>query len=80
MKGGRPRTPIGGYGEIYVMHRKGRCVAEARYRDIDGRLREITATAGSVRAASARLKERIASRPGHTVGNLSTRRAPSRPA
>lgn len=70
MRGGRPRTAIGTYGEIYVMHRNGRCVAETRYRDVDGRLRKVTATATSPRLATARLKERIANRPEHPVGNL----------
>ena len=68
MSGGRPRTAIGTYGEIYVMRRGGRCVAETRYRDIDGRLRKVTASAKTASAATGRLKQRIADRPGHTVG------------
>ncbi len=45
---GRPRTAIGTYGTINVRtwgHR--RYVARTRFRDLDGRLREVTATAGS---------------------------------
>jgi hypothetical protein len=73
MSGGRPRTSIGVYGEIYVMTRRGRCVAETRIRDADGRLRKVTATAGSQRAATARLKERLLERPSRGVnGALSS--------
>ncbi|WP_051549185.1 site-specific integrase [Nocardioides sp. URHA0032] len=67
MSGGRPRTSIGAYGEIYVMTRRGRCVAETRIRDAEGRLRKVTATAGSQRAATARLKERLLERPSRGV-------------
>lgn len=67
MSGGRPRTSIGTYGEIYVMTRRDRCVAETRIRDADGRLRKVTASAGSQRAATARLKERLLERPSRGV-------------
>src|SRR3954447_6703360 len=63
MSGGRPPTSIGAYREIYAMTPRGRCVAETRIRDADGRLRKVTATAGSQRAATARLKERLLERP-----------------
>lgn len=67
MSGGRPRTSIGAYGDIYVMTRRGRCIAETRIRDADGRLRKVTATAASQRAATARLKERLLERPSRGV-------------
>lgn len=70
MRGGRPRTAIGTFGEIYVMRRNGRWVAETRFRDTDGRLRKVTATAGSPRGATARLKERLRDRPGHAMGSV----------
>ena len=46
MTGGRPRTAIGTYGAVYVRRNVDRCVAETRVRDLDGRLRKVTATAG----------------------------------
>ncbi len=49
MTGGRPRTAIGTYGAVYVMRNVDPCVAETRVRDLDGRLRKVTATAGSPR-------------------------------
>ena len=58
MSGGRPRTAIGTYGAVYVMRKADRCVAETRFRDIDGRLRKVTATASSPTAAKALLKQR----------------------
>lgn len=58
MSGGRPRTGIGTYGAMYVMRSGDRCVAETRFRDLDGRLRKVTATAGSASAARALLRER----------------------
>ncbi|MFC7725527.1 tyrosine recombinase XerC [Nocardioides sp. GCM10028917] len=64
MSGGRPRTAIGTYGAVYVMRRADRCVAETRFRDLDGRLRKVTATAGSASAARALLKERLLGRGG----------------
>ena len=68
MSGGRPRTAIGTYGAVYVMHRADRCVAETRFRDLDGRLRKVTATAGSASAAKAVLKERLLDRHGFGSG------------
>lgn len=76
MRGGRPRTVIGTYGEIYVMDRNGRSVAETRYRDIDGRLRKASATAGSPRAAKALLKERLLDRPAPGAGSVLDRSSP----
>jgi len=68
--GGRPRTAIGTYGAVYVMRNVDRCVAETRVRDLDGRLRKVTATAGSPSAARALLKERLLIRPGYGSGGV----------
>jgi hypothetical protein len=68
MSGGRPRTAIGTYGAVYVMRKTDRSVAETRFRDLDGRLRKVTATAGSPSAASALLKERLLNRVGYGSG------------
>lgn len=72
MAGGRPRTAIGTYGAIHVTRHGGRCVAETRFRDADGRLRKVTATAGSPSGATALLKDRLLHRTGYgAVGVLS---------
>lgn len=68
MSGGRPRTAIGTYGAVYVMRMADRCVAETRYCDLDGRLRKVTARAGSASAARALLKERLLDRGGYGSG------------
>lgn len=71
LSGGRPRTAIGTYGSINVRqcgHR--RYVARTRFRDLDGQLRDVTATAGSRTAAQAELKERLIRRPGYGTGGL----------
>jgi hypothetical protein len=65
VSGGRPRTAIGTYGVVYVLSTGRRCVAETRFQDADGRLRKVTATAGSASAARALLKERLLNRPGY---------------
>ncbi|MBB3043693.1 tyrosine-type recombinase/integrase [Nocardioides soli] len=71
MSRGRPRTTIGTFGQITVTvvgprrHR-----AFTRYRDVDGRLRPVTATAGSARAAEAVLKRRLADRAGYGHGGV----------
>lgn len=64
---GRPRTPIGTFGSINVARRGRRVVAEARFRDLDGRLRRVSSTADSAAAARRRLQEKLQSRPnfGH---------------
>ena len=68
MTGGRPRTPIGAYGDIsYRQSGTGVC-AYTRFRDLDGRLRLVQATARSQRAAVGLLKERLLTRPGHGSG------------
>lgn len=68
MSGGRPRTAIGTYGAVYVMRTADRYTAETRFRDVDGRLRKVTATAGSASAAKALLKERLLNRTGYGSG------------
>lgn len=70
MSGGRPRTAIGTYGAIYVMRSRDRCVAETRFRDLDGRPRKVTATAGSASTARALLKERLVNRSGYGSGGM----------
>lgn len=70
MAGGRPRTAIGTYGAVYVMRNADRCVAETRFRDADGRLRKVTATAGSPSAARALLKDRLLNRTGYGSGGV----------
>lgn len=70
MSGGRPRTAIGTYGAVHVSRTGDRHVAETRFRDLDGRLRKASATAGSQSAARAVLKERLLNRPGYGSGGV----------
>ena len=70
MSGGRPRTAIGTYGAVNVMRKADRCVAETRFRDLDGRLRKVTATAGSPSTAKALLKQRLLNRSGYGSGGV----------
>lgn len=67
---GRPRTPIGTYGVVHVKRCGGRYVAHTRFRDADGRLRPVTATAGSLTGAQALLKQRLLHRPGYGSGGV----------
>ncbi len=67
---GRPRTAIGTFGEVHVSELGGRHRAFTRFRDLDGRLRKVTATARSRRAAAALLKERLRDRTGFGAGGL----------
>jgi hypothetical protein len=72
MTTGRPRTAIGTYGSINV-RRKGvgrRYIAETRFRDLDGRLRQVKATGSSRGAATSLLRDRLLNRPGHGSGGL----------
>lgn len=73
MSGGRPRTAIGTYGEIHVRPRGRRSVAETRYRDLDGRLRKVTATADSLATARTLLKQRLLNRTGYGSGGQLSR-------
>lgn len=70
MRGGRPRTAIGTYGTVNVRKLGCSYLAETRYRDVDGRLRRVTARCTSRTGAVATLKERLARRPDHPVGSL----------
>lgn len=70
MTAGRPRTAIGTFGDINITVVGRRYRALTRYRDLDGRLRKVTATAGSERAVRARLKERLVDRAGYGRGGL----------
>ncbi|MHA7620745.1 tyrosine-type recombinase/integrase [Cellulosimicrobium cellulans] len=67
---GRPRTPIGAYGDISVRPRGEKFQAIARYRDLDGRLRRVKATATSQRGARAALRERLLKRDGYGHGGV----------
>jgi integrase len=72
---GRPRTSIGTYGSVHV-RRVGanRYRARTRFRDADGQLREVKATAATRNRAIAELKGRIVNRPGYgNSGTLSLR-------
>lgn len=62
MSRGRPRTAIGTFGEISISDLGGRYRALTRYRDLDGRLRKVTATGRTARVAQARLKQKLADR------------------
>jgi integrase len=69
MTHGRPRTSIGTYGAINVTRKPNlRYVAKTRFRDLDGRLREVKATAASRNSATKLLKDRLVTRPGHGSG------------
>ncbi|MDR0594136.1 MAG: site-specific integrase, partial [Bifidobacteriaceae bacterium] len=59
----RPRLSVGTFGEILFMTKpSGKVEARARYRDWDGKLREVQATGKTRRAAEAALKEKLAGR------------------
>ncbi len=68
MSGGRPRTAIGTYGTISVRSRGAKCVAHTRFRDLDGRMRKVEATASSAALARTLLKERLLNRTGFGSG------------
>jgi integrase len=64
----RPRTPIGTFGEIHLDRtRDGRARALTRFRDYDGQLRRVQATADTPKAAERKLKELLAERTEQTV-------------
>lgn len=71
---GRPRTAIGTFGEITIREiAPGKFRATTRFRDWDGKTRQVSATAGSRSAASSGVKQRISQRqhPGAADGYLS---------
>ena len=68
---GRPRTAIGTYGSVWTVRvGSARYSARTRYRDLDGRLRQVAATDSTRNRAIAELKKRVASRPGYGSGGL----------
>lgn len=74
---GRPRTAIGTYGTISVRRiATSRYRAHTRFRDADGQLREVKATASSRNRAMAELKERLVHRPGYGTGGTLSPRSP----
>jgi integrase len=70
VSGGRPRTAIGTYGNVSVRLAGRRYVAETRFRDADGRLRKVHATAASRSSAHTLLKARLLDRPGYGRGGM----------
>lgn len=70
MSRGRPRTAMGTFGQVHVTDLDGRYRALTRFRDTDGRLRKVSATARSRRAAEGLLKERLLTRAGYGTGGL----------
>ena len=69
MSRGRPRTVLGTVGETAVTD-SGRYRASTRHRDLDGRLRKVSATATSKKGAAALLKRRLLDRPGYGSGGV----------
>lgn len=68
---GRPRIAIGTYGAVRTVRvGPGRYSAFTRYRDLDGRVREVGATDSSQSRAVAELKQRLARRPGYGSGGV----------
>ncbi len=76
MSGGRPRTAIGTYGSIQVRQRGRRSVAMTRFRDVDGQLRRVEATADPPALARSLLKERLLQRSGYGRGGQLTVASP----
>lgn len=61
---GRPRTPIGAFGDIsYVKISGQRVRARTRYRDDDGKIRRVSATGATTKQAERNLKTALARRP-----------------
>lgn len=65
---GRPRTPIGTSGAVNIRRRGKSVMAETRFRDADGRLRRVSASASSAAAARRHLNEKLLTRPGYGNG------------
>lgn len=65
---GRPRTPIGTFGDItYVKVAGGRVRARTRFRDDDGHVRRVSATGTSNKDAERNLKKVLAQRASHVA-------------
>ena len=74
---GRPRTAIGTHGLIGVRRiGRRRYRAKARYRDLDGQLREVKATGTTDTKAQARLREKLALRTGYGSSGLLSMTSP----
>lgn len=68
----RPRLPIGTHGAVTAIRLPdGRVEVRTRYRDGDGKARQVSVRAASRSAATSELKKRLAAR---TCTNRSTRR------
>src|SRR3546814_5569233 len=66
----RPRTPVGTFGDIeFTTLPNGDVRARTRFRDYDGQLRRVEATAPTRKMAEHRLKENVANRADHTAGS-----------
>lgn len=65
---GRPRTPIGTFGDItYVKVSGARVRARTRYRDDDGQIRRVSATGATNKEAERNLKKVLSQRPSHVA-------------
>src|SRR5664279_4087462 len=65
---GRPRTPIGTFGDItYVKVAGERVRARTRFRDDDGHVRRVSATGTSNKDAERNLKKVLAQRASHVA-------------
>jgi hypothetical protein len=65
---GRPRTPIGTFGDVtYVKMPGGRVRARTGYRDDDGQVRRVSATGSSNKDALRALKASLAQRASHVA-------------
>lgn len=65
---GRPRTPIGTFGDItYVKVSGARVRARTRYRDDDGQVRRVSATGATNKEAERNLKKVLSQRPSHVA-------------
>ncbi len=65
---GRPRTPIGTFGEFtYVKTANGQVQARTRFRDDDGQVRRVSATGATRKAAERALKAVVAQRGSHVA-------------
>ncbi len=66
---GRPRTPVGTFGEIeFTALSNGSVRARARFRDHDGKMRRIEASSSTRKKAELKLKEKAAGRTGFSAG------------
>lgn len=67
---GRPRTPIGTFGEIHFENTpSGQVRARARYRDDDGQVRRVSAVGSTQKTAERNLKEQLGNRTSRTNYN-----------